>query len=616
MAKRKLNFAGPSLPNLNNVKGRRAIDVRVNPNFGDPLNPKPIISNSKGESVDINLQLRQALNDGAKNKVKVKQQRISSDMSTSDVKSSTTKTGTSSSSTTSSIPSTTSTSGVKTSNQPNSATYAKTTTMAKNSNGNKGYAKGNNSTNTTSSRYAPNTIGFTDPLITDANLFGQKDTTSIIGAIDGGNGIPSKIPFNLSILSPCLLNDFETSNLDGPEIRPKLILRGSNFTGAIGGFISSTTMNTDYYQVLEALYHKFDSDVGNTLNSYTSPNWSLSNFIVALTDISNALEIYYALDAILAYDPESMDDVNNNRCLLSYKYLFGTQTILSYKAQLRSYLKGIWFPPNFCQLIRMFYQNYKVNELKQATCFRYVPSNLFYVSDTTSNTLLNTFNIDSVLTNIKPTSTAAKISTIMNKVYPVGRIGTLPPSCSDIVYDPVMTEIFLNETVVFKDLTNSNVKSCYPISYKSTVNDIPYFMDQDPTLRTNGLAYCLQTIGTCNTATSGYVPDFYWGLRVPVTDSIKDTASTAVIDTTNTQYLVNSSGGILGYARSTSPSNKTVTNLGCHERNFIYPQSSATSNLVVKSQAPTNMQRVYFDNYNGPRLILGELVNNLFQTRA
>jgi len=629
MANRKLNFAGPNLPNLNNLKKRRAVDekIQINPNFGSPLNPKPIISNSKGEFVDANLKLRQAQNEGAKNNVKNKQQQLSNEMTTTKVKSTTTKPASTTVSTSSSTPKETSTSGGKTSNQPNSTLNTQTTTMARNNNGNRGFGKGNKqqttstdntentSSYTTSSRYAPNTIGFTDPLIKDANLFGQKDTSSILGAIDGGNGAASKIPFDLNILCPTLLNDFETSSLDGPEIRPKLILKGTSFTDAIGGFLTSTTNNADYYQVLEALYHKFDSDIGNTLNSYTSPNWSLNNFIIAMTDTCRALEIYYTLDAILAYDPNSMGELNNNRCLLGYKYLFGTQTILSYKAQLRSYLKGMWFPPNFAQLIRWFYQNYKVNNLEQATCFRYVPSNLFFVSDTSSNTLLNTFNIDSTINNLKPGGIAAKISTIMNRVYRVGRIGTLPVSCSDITFDPVMTEIFLNDVVVFKDITNSNTKSCYPISYKSSANDIPYYMDQDPSQTSAGLGYALQSLGTVNTGTTGYVPDFYWGLRVPITDSIKDTAATPVVDITNTQYITNTNG-LLGYSRSMSPSSKTVSVLGCHERNFVYPQSSATTNLVVKSQSPTNMQRVYFSNYNGPRLILGELVNQLFQTRA
>jgi len=613
MSKRKLNFVSPGLPlrgkSTDKKINKKAENIQLNPNFGSPLKPMPLVSDDKGRSVDLNLQLRNQEMANRGNDIRNKQKKISEETSSSERKITTstpprsTSTKVVSSSTTSGVPLT---------------TTAISNNMAKNNNKSQKSADRDDRNNKRNFGYAANpmnttTVSFTLPEIPGASDFRAKDDSQLLGNLYG-YGEARKVDFNINLLCTNFLNDFETSDITGPEIRPKLILNGSSFSTVFGYAMTDSTNNIDFASAIDAIFHKLDTDVANTLNSYTAPNWSKGNFVAALTDISAALEVYYTLDSILSYEEGSMGDYNINRTLCQYRNMFTTQTITTYRNQIRSFLKGMWFPPNFTRLIMWFYQNYKVNALDQACAFRFVPRSIFFVSDTTGDTFLSTFNLDTVIANIKSGTTAAKISTILNKVAPTGRITTLPASCSDIVYDPAMLEIYANTCIGFNDVNNSNTQSYYPISYKATANDIPYFMDSNTGSGVSGFAYAMQSIPTYLTATSGYVSDYFWGLRAIVTASIKDTSG--IVDKTNIQIVTNSSGSIKGYSRPFQYGSANCSLYTCHNRGYWYTQNSNTNNLSLTSQPLAHMQRTYFDNYNGPRVLLSELLNQLFQTRA
>lgn len=624
MNKRKLNFAQVPDPKFN-PKGKSAVDKpnkkilgRVNFNLGSPLQPRPIFDDGKGNPVDINLKLRQAsdkrnaeaqalmLADPSKyGNQKIKQQRLSQEMSTSKEETTTKQ------SSTSTTPDST-TSGIATTS---SNERPKTTSTYNNQNNKDNMAYRGKRDNGKYER--PSTIGFNGTEVPGADGFRKEENNSTLGALYG-NGEPKKSEFNLNLLCTNYLNDFETSGLDGNEIRPKLLLRGTSFSAQILDCYDNPTNNIDLYNVLQAIYKKFDSDVGNTLNSYTSPNWSFLTFVAGLVDIAKGLEYYYYLDSILAYDAGSMGTDNISRVSEQYKALISNnQSLVMGRSTLRSFLKGAWFPPNFAQLIRYFYQGYKINPLQQSTVFRYIPDKSFFVSDTNSDTLMNAStavsNLTTVINNLKPGTSAAKLSTILNKVYPKGRLTSFPKSCSDNVYDVLMYEIYANECLAFYDVNASNALCYYPISFKTTVNDIPYYMDADPNSSLNGIAYALQSVPTAKTATSGYIATYFTGIRRPLHSDMKDYVSNA--NGSNVQYVDNTSGSIKGYAPTSGTNGKSIDTYCAHNRIFAY-SGGATQLLQVSSQSPANMQRVYFNNDNGPKMLMNEMTNNLFQTRA
>jgi len=600
MNKRKLNFANGAYSNLRNFNPKDSKSgLRLNVNLGDPLKPKPLLTKGDDGKMASLSSLNQdefGLSRGNNNKVKMKQAELTRQAS--------------------STPTTTS-SDFSTSFGARSTSTTPDITMARNSS-NRRYNSNNNnySIDSYNDKLKPDKLGLNLPPVAGSNDFSLPDKSSIIGNVYG-DGEAKKVEFPLNLLCTTLLNDFETSSIDsGVELRPKMFLKCSSFGLQLGSIITNSTKNVDYYNALYAIYHKFDSDVGNTLNSYTSPNWTFAAFVDALSNIVVALENYYTLDSILAYESNSMGSYNTARYYESYKNLFQTQSILSARNQLKTYLKGLWLPPNMSQLIRWFYQSYKINPLEQSAMFRFVPSVDYLVSDSYDDTLLNTFSLTNIINNIKPTTNAAKISTIMNKVYPQGRITSLPKSCSDIVYDRTMLEVFVNDTYGYSDTLNTNTQSWYPVSYSGTINDIPYFMDINPG-GNNGLAYSLQSIGTYSSTSvsTGNAPDFFWGLRTPGYTFFKDINGDT--NKTNMQIVVNSTSGKLrGYAKNVNVSKSFIQGPNAHNAWFYFDYNTTVAKAVATSLCPPNFQRVYFDNYNGPRLILGELINYLFQTRA
>jgi hypothetical protein len=625
MNKRKLNFAQVlghktnSKARTSDVKPKKAVLGQVNFNLGSPLKPKPIFSDSKGNPIDLNLKLRQASDksriedsaliqtDSSKSgNQKIKQKKLSEEFSTS--KSSTTSTPTS----TTTPPATTSTTSSV--GETTSSNTFLTSSINTNQKENMAY-RGKRDYNERSNK--PNTIGFSGSEISGADGFRKDENASMIGILYG-NGDPKKVDFNLHLLCTNYLNDYETSVINANEVRPKLILRTTSFSGQLVDAFNDPTGNIDLYNVLQAIYKKFDSDVGNTLNSYTSPNWSFSTFVNGLVDIAKGLEYYYFLDSVLAYDAASMGTDNISRVSEQYKSLISSnQSLVIGRSTLRSFLKGAWFPSNFAQLIRYFYQGYKINPLQQSTVFRYIPDKYYLVSDINADTLYSATtavdNLTAVINNLKPGTNAAKLSTILNKVYPKGRLSSFPKSCSDNLYDVLMYEIFANESIAFLDINSANALSFYPISYRATVNDIPYYMDADPISSLNGLAYALQSVPTAKTATSGYVASYFTGIRKPIAANMTDIINNATA--TNLQLVDNSSGSIKGYAPS-AKSNASYINTYCAHRTMFAFSGAASTALQVTSQSPANMQRVYFNNDNGPKLLMNEMINNLFQTRA
>jgi len=591
----KLAFNNPLPLRKVNVRGEN-LSLRgpnLNRNFGNPIVPKKLIDEGQGGSLRYD-NLAMFMAKGKAERVKRNQDRVSQ---TVEAPTSTTT----SSSTTGTTSSTTS------SSPPKSQTTSRQDTSM-----NRETRSNNNNRTTSSDNNRNRNIAFDRPALKEGAPFNLSDNSPFMGTLYG-TGLTSKIPFSLSLQNIMFMNDYELSNNSASESRIKLFLRGTSFADQF-----ANAPFTDYQNNLVSLFAKFNVDVANTLNSYTSPNWDSIKFRTALYNVCKGLEIYYALDSILSYNSGSMGGYTCNRTYEKYRnVLAANNDILAARNKLRSALKGMWFPPNFSALLRWFYQSYKVSNLDQAPIFRFIPIESLYVSSTSDNTLISTFDISSVLASLDATEVSAKITAVLKKVYPSGIIGNLPESCSDAVYDPIMAEVFVNDCIVFTDVSNSSTTSYYPISYETVKNDIPYYMSTNPTEKTNGLAYALQSIPTATGATTGYVPNYVYGLRKPITAQMKDQNS--VSDVTNLQIVTDyaTGGALRGYAKPYNEGNtfKSVNSNDAHNRSFYYTQSSSSSTLKVNSKCLNDYQRVFFNNGEAPKVVFSALLGNLYHTK-
>jgi len=569
---------------------------QLNTNLGSPFAPKRIMDDGYGNSFRID-NLSQFMAKDKAERVKVNQGRITQeDTSTPQGTSSTSTTSTKTSSSTSSsnAPQTTSTKQTNTKTSNMSSPQRRSTSAYNNS---------------------KDTFAFNKEEVKEAKEFRGIDSTAFLGNLYG-KGLTTPITYGMRLQNVMFMNDFETSDNSSNESRPKLFIKGSSFASQIND--AENGVYVDYQTSLNNMFRKFDIDVANKLNSYTTSFWEVSRFRNGLYNICLGLEIYYALDSILSYNAGSMGGYNVNRSYENYRNSLVSETsFINARNKLRVALRGMWFPPNFSALIRWFYQSYKVSPLDQSPVFRFVPNGSFFLSSTADNTVSASLNIDTLLSALSVGNNAARISSILKNVYPSGVIGVLPESCSDAIYDERMADVFVNDTLVWSNVLNTNAVSYYPISYSTVNNDIPYYMSENPTDRSDGLAFALQSIATANTATTGYIKDFYQGLRSPVTLNMKDQNN--ISDVSNFQVVINSStGAVRGYCK---PNNEATTYNGmnsfnAHNRTYYYAQSATTSTMRLSSSIINNYQRVYSNNGNAPKLIIGELINSLFQTKV
>jgi len=595
MSTRKINAFQAPIPLRkappNSLNSRKP---SLNTNYGSPFSPKRILDDGNGNSFRIDT-LSQFMAKGKADKVKVNQKRITQQDTTSTPEAS-------SSTTSSTSPQTTSSSARATSTKPN--TTSNNNSMRERSNSGRPNYGGNN---------RDGNFSFNKDEVKEGKEFRGVDTSLFIGNLYG-SGITSPVTYSMNLQNVMFMNDFETSDNSSSESRIKLIIKGTSFSAQ---FIE--TNYTDYVTSITNLFKKFDVDVANKLNSYTSSGWDRDAFKDAMYWISKGLETYYALDSILSYNAGSMGGYTVNRCYESYRNVVASDVnLLNARNKLRTALRGMWFPPNFSSMIRWFYQTYKVSNLDQSPIFRFVPDSSLYLSSTSDDTLAGTLDVTSILNALSVRTNAAKISSILKNVYPQGVIGILPGSCSDAVYDERMSEIFVNDCVVWSDVLNTNTVSYYPISYSATNNDIPYYMATNPTERTNGLAFALQCIPIHTTATSGYLKSYIYGLRTPVTFNMKDQDS--ISDVSNFQIVTqnSTSGKLRGYCKPNNQATtyKSIDQFNAHNRTYYYAQNTNTSVMRLTSGAVNNYQRVYFNNGNAPKLIIGEFINSLFQTKA
>lgn len=525
-----------------------------------------------------------------------------------------------------STPKSTSSSSSSTTNTSSSTTNIQSTTSSNNMARNNKRSRSDSYDNKPSnyrfdkSQSTSSVTSFLEPPID--NSFSGKSTGS--GGLIFNDAEPKVVSFNMDIKSNLLTNDFENSGVIGNETLNKFMLNGSSFSQAmLYSQNTSGIQNPDLDSTLTNIFMKYSIDVANNLNSATTGSWNKASFIGAMTTVCNALENYYTVSSIIGYNPTTMGDPSINRAMLQYKALFtGNAALMSAYRDLETALIGTWFPPNFSALIRWFFQNYKTDDIDQAQCFRYVPAVDYFIkqTDSSGNVIYDTFigNPTQILIDIKNklwlgSNQYNNVFAILKKVYPMGLITNLPKSCDHCVYDTRMNEIAINEPAIWTERT-LNVMGYYPFSYDTLRNDLPYFMDANPSDR-SGLPLALQSIPADASGTSGYTVNRMWGIRVPVPVILLNNQS---FSTTNKILVTNTGTGLSSVSRHNVDFTAYTGPDPISGHNILTTRgaTAGTYNVLIRSVAPIGFQRVYFDNSLVPKLSFNALMGNLFQTKA
>jgi len=442
------------------------------------------------------------------------------------------------------------------------------------------------------------------------------------------------VKFGMQLPGTLHLNVNEVTDLSAPDFNGRFFINISSFSDAIYNSNTPATnrYNLQYNQHLSDIFYRMNKDVISNARSTVSSSWTLDNFITMLQDIAKGIECITTFDSICAYDPKLVDIYNRNDAVDEYQKLFYTTDLQTARYNLARRLKSLWFPPEFAQMMRWFYQLYRTSPLSQCAYYRYVPDGRFILTNPTAavGTVGSVAELKAYIDGITNSLSGANtqnISSIFARLYPQGIIRNIPYSCSDAVYDDVHFEIYTNEPVYWRNPTSALETDwqVYPIIYGvgsvagELNNEIPYYMSHNPT-NDDGFAFVMQNIvGTSNT--SGYViaantsatNTLIEGIRSFTPWRIAAASQTSVVNFnikncnkwifnhTNVQFIPRC--GNITYALTGNDATNVVA----------YTTTSATTwDITPISRPNTAHQRVYFNNRKAPELNRRVLVDKLF----
>lgn len=569
MPKRKLEYVGNPFP-LNNNKRKSRIGKRVDVG--------PIITDNNGRA-RIRFPDPMVLTEGIKSKPKLRKPTREDDKTTSGYNTTTT---TSSPPTSTTSLDTTSTAATSSVSYTPEQTYNSTTSMGKKNNDR---AKGGSTVPPVN--WQPTSSDFQSSLVPSDALRNKGQT--------------SPVKFSLDVPSTYLVNPHELASIaSGAVVHHKLLINISGFSGQLLNCTSDLSANNKHFSdYFVTVYQRYTRDVLNKARNQFPSSWTSNNVATALGHVCSALETYYTLDSILSYNPSLLTGPSKNKTLQNYQSKFTTSAILLAKGKLADSLRGSWFPPEYANLIRWFYQNYKTSDLLQSSCYRFIPKTSFCFNatgDLDESAFIT--HIDNILIQLS-NSNSCQIYSLLSAVYPDGVIKNLPPSCEEIVFDPRHHEIFVNDPCEFKIGGTSSV---FPISYNASNNDIPYYMASDPNNSSNGFASCLQVINTTSETTGYTKSGAYVGIR--------DIGGATIGGNYTNKWTYDfSSGTGLFYPRvinfnSILGSNDTHVVLYIGTTYYYY------------SKATGGFQRVFFNNSSAPKVNMNLLLDKLLSLKS
>jgi len=297
------------------------------------------------------------------------------------------------------------------------------------------------------------------------------------------DGVPGNVGYFPKTTSPSLLRpDVASGPLTNGENNPKLMINTTSFGLAISE--SSTNVVPFYKTFLSLLFNRWTTDIMRITRGVVPTNWTLANMTAMLVAVVNALEYYYTLDSIIAFQNVGVSGLTGSRTLEIYGNSFNLPQVLIARDNLRRYLQGTWCPPGLSMFIRGWFQYYRTSTVAgQANIFRYVPNDDF-LKDLSTPTSLGA-NVTATVEALRVAlSTTAVVQTIglLSNTHPFGIINGLPKSSMDATYSEEMIEAFCNEPTLYADAnaTPVNVGSASPMSYNGTINDISYYTMRDP----------------------------------------------------------------------------------------------------------------------------------------
>lgn len=384
------------------------------------------------------------------------------------------------------------------------------------------------------------------------------------------------ISFLTGIKSGTLINPFEVSNCKS---------NSSLFTLG-GSFLPVSVEDSMFHKLMFGdIYFNIITKLQQDINFRINREMSAKDFYNYLASLSNALQLYYSVDSILAYTSV----VRNNNVGMTYLRKGLTAEILSKQEELKRLLLNCAIPPNLLSFIAYMYQNFRFEDLNDSAIFKLEFRTTFH--DTSSGCLSPEY-YDVIIDELRSTPT---ITSILLKGIPSFRISNLIPSSSEPIFDANFKTFWYNANSTFIDSKQS--KLFYNRTADSSDHEIYYgtFCQED----VDGIFYACSSL--YNNTKKTCEP----GLWSPVTDyqmlsscrDEKQLSSMLCYDSYSDKML--------------SPcSQRTASQCGLYHT--VYYSLKDTTGFVTNINVNPSSQKVQVHNINNTASAISQSVMFLF----
>jgi hypothetical protein len=229
------------------------------------------------------------------------------------------------------------------------------------------------------------------------------------------------------------------------------------------------------------IYFKYKILVQAEITNSFASFFTEENFYKILGTLSEALQLYYMIDSILAYT-----SVSPNVNIAMYKLRMAiTPEIAAGHAKLGEFLRTCAIPPKMLEFIRYMYQNFTFSDTEGSTIIRlsYKDSLCTAEKDGLLNIDENTY--EDIF--VKLVNSSETIS-IMKKIKP-SWVNDLPSSSYELMCDPQFSTFWHNSNISYESLQTKKVHYTITVNNQS---DLLYYGIFDN--RLDGLIYACASV--------------------------------------------------------------------------------------------------------------------------
>jgi len=200
-------------------------------------------------------------------------------------------------------------------------------------------------------------------------------------------------------------------------------------------------------ELRKVIYPVYEQIISNTINRWVGQYTSADEFLEYFQAVSQALQIFYCIDSILAYSSNNtLDNINYGMEYLRNQLT--AQVMVDYNL-LKETLENSTIPPNLIEFIRWFCQNYRTSDAPHASIIRLNIGGM-YDSNWNSSTYTKISELlRSARENILDVS---KMMQYLHRAFPSWTVGTLPPSVKLANFDKDFFTFWHNQNCCFKAL--------------------------------------------------------------------------------------------------------------------------------------------------------------------